>query len=139
MAQDVDAARAADGRFNTEDDGLVPAPGGAAHATLESVDIAVLAALENPELVGPGAEVAVGIGAGSTLYASWTVETGDHLWHIAAESLEESWGRAVADHEVDPYWRQIIEANRATFVVADNPDLIYPGQVVRLPPIPDET
>jgi nucleoid-associated protein YgaU len=36
--------------------------------------------------------------------------------------------------QVAAYWLVLIEANRDRLVVADNPDLLYPGQVLVLPP-----
>ena len=51
---------------------------------------------------------------------TYTVESGDTLSKIAKEQL----GRAGA-------WREIFEANRDTI---ENPDRIFPGQVIKLPP-----
>ena len=53
---------------------------------------------------------------------SYTVEKGDTLSKIAKEQL----GHASA-------WKQIFEANRDTL---DDPDRIFPGQVIKLPPKP---
>ena len=50
---------------------------------------------------------------------SYTVEKGDSLSKIA----KRVYGKA-------SYWRQIYEANRDNI---KDPDLIYPGQVIRLP------
>ena len=50
---------------------------------------------------------------------TYTVEKGDSLSKIAKEQL----GNANA-------WKQIFEANRD---VLDNPDRIFPGQVIKLP------
>ena len=62
--------------------------------------------------------------------ANWIVEPGDHLWGIAAATVAERSGSE--DHmEVVRYWLKLIEANADT--VGDNPDLIYPGQLIRLP------
>lgn len=55
--------------------------------------------------------------AGATTY---TIEKGDTLSKIAKEQL----GHASA-------WKQIFEANRD---VIDDPDRIFPGQVIKLPP-----
>ena len=54
---------------------------------------------------------------GATTY---TIEKGDTLSKIAKEQL----GSASA-------WKQIFEANRD---VIDDPDRIFPGQVIKLPP-----
>ena len=65
---------------------------------------------------------------------SWTVETGDNLWAIAAATLEDRWHRSAGDGEIDVYWRRLIATNRSVLVDAANPDLILPGQVLLLPP-----
>lgn len=67
---------------------------------------------------------------------TWTVQRGDHFWHIAEDTLAEAWGRRPTDNEIDPYWRQLIDLNRAKLVHPGNPDLIFPGQVMDLPPVP---
>lgn len=64
------------------------------------------------------------------------VERGDHLWKLAEERLEEAWGRSPSDAEIAPYWRQVIEANRERIRSGD-PDLIFPGEEIVLPPVPD--
>ncbi len=51
---------------------------------------------------------------------TYTIEKGDTLSKIAKEKL----GHASA-------WKQIFEANRD---VIDDPDRIFPGQVIKLPP-----
>ncbi|MBD9437897.1 LysM peptidoglycan-binding domain-containing protein [Pseudoxanthomonas sp. PXM03] len=55
---------------------------------------------------------------------TYTVEKGDTLSKIAKEHL----GSANA-------WKQIFEANRD---VIDDPDRIFPGQVIKLPPKPSD-
>lgn len=67
---------------------------------------------------------------------TWTVEPGDSLWSIAEEVLADAWHRPVADRDVDPYWRALVERNRARLVDPADPDLIHPGQVLELPPLP---
>ena len=56
---------------------------------------------------------------------TYTVEKGDTLSKIAKEQL----GSANA-------WKQIFEANRD---VLDDPDRIFPGQVIKLPPSDTDT
>jgi hypothetical protein len=58
------------------------------------------------------------------------VVRGDSLWALAVDGLPE--GASLAD--VDQRWRAIHAANRA--VIGDDPDLILPGQQLRLPPSP---
>ncbi|CAN7544234.1 LysM peptidoglycan-binding domain-containing protein [Pseudoxanthomonas sp. LjRoot143] len=55
---------------------------------------------------------------------SYTIEKGDTLSKIA----KTHYGSANA-------WKQIFEANRD---VIDDPDRIFPGQVIKLPPKPAE-
>lgn len=64
---------------------------------------------------------------------SVVVEPGDHLWKISEEHLAGVLGRSAEDGEIDPYWRSVIEANRDRLRSGD-PDLIYPGETVALPP-----
>jgi hypothetical protein len=61
---------------------------------------------------------------------TWTVQRGDHLWRIADETVVDRGGEAT-EANVAAYWRRLIEANPEA--VGDDPDLIHPGQVVRLP------
>ncbi len=60
------------------------------------------------------------------------VEEGDHLWSLAADVVAAELGRPPADHEIAPYWRQVVEHNRASIRSGD-PDVIYPGEVIELP------
>lgn len=68
--------------------------------------------------------------------STWTIERGDHLWAIASETLADAWQRQPADSEVVPYWRDLIEQNRARLVDPTDPDYVLPGQVMHLPPVP---
>lgn len=61
------------------------------------------------------------------------VVRGDSLWSLAAGDLPDD--ASLAD--VDRRWRAIHAANRG--VVGDDPDLILPGQQLRLPPSPPAT
>jgi LysM domain len=63
---------------------------------------------------------------------SWTVETGDSFWSIAAETLAEA-GETPTDGRVIGYWRRLVEANRGRLLDPDNPDLLVPGQELVLP------
>lgn len=61
---------------------------------------------------------------------------GGHLWRAAEEHLEKLLGRPVRNAEVLPYWTEVIEANRDRLRDSNNPSLVYPGQDIRLPPLP---
>jgi hypothetical protein len=61
---------------------------------------------------------------------AWVVAQGDHLWSIAAETMADR-GEDDREATIAAYWLRLIEENRD--VVGENPDLIHPGQVIRLP------
>ena len=71
--------------------------------------------------------------AGARDERTWTVRPGDHLWHIAHDTVAARLGHAPTDAQVIPYWEQLIKANLARLVDPENPDLIFPGQVFTLP------
>jgi len=61
------------------------------------------------------------------------VEKGDHLWKISQRHMDShSPGGAIA-----PYWLRVIEVNTPSLRSGD-PDLIYPGEVIRLPGISEQ-
>ncbi|MGB8361521.1 MAG: hypothetical protein WCE80_08990 [Acidimicrobiia bacterium] len=57
------------------------------------------------------------------------VERGDHLWKISARHLGDG-----PVTEVAPYWRQVVVLNTPR-LRSGNPDLIYPGEEIELPPV----
>lgn len=58
--------------------------------------------------------------------STWQVSPGDCLWSIAKQHLGSE-----DLHLINNYWHAIWDANRE--VIGDNPNLIYPGQVLTLP------
>lgn len=60
------------------------------------------------------------------------VRPGDSLWALAADRL----GPDASATEVDHAWRRLYRLNRS--VVGPDPDLIHPGQQLRLPSPPQE-
>jgi hypothetical protein len=67
----------------------------------------------------------------------YTVVAGDNLWDIAAREIAAATSRQPQDlsaAEIAPYWRQVIHANRQRLRSGD-PDLIYPDEVLVLPPV----
>ena len=58
-----------------------------------------------------------------------TVQPGEHFWAIAERTIAEEG----LDIGVTEYWQRLIDLNRAGLVDPDNPDLIFPGQVLVLP------
>ena len=65
-----------------------------------------------------------------------TVRPGDHLWGIAERTLRDASDSAPTDSTITAYWQALIQLNRDRLVDRGNPDLIYPGQVFQLPPLP---
>jgi nucleoid-associated protein YgaU len=68
--------------------------------------------------------------------ASWTVAPGESLWGKAEAVLSAAWGRSPSDREVAPYWRSLVDANRSRLADPQNPDLIFSGQRLEVPPPP---
>lgn len=85
----------------------------------------------------PGTDPAEGgVAQMAPVPSTWTVAPGESLWTIAEELLGDAWQRPTTDSEVDPFWRSLVERNRARLVDPDDPDLIHPGQVLEVPPLP---
>lgn len=63
-----------------------------------------------------------------------TVESGDNLWSIADNQLQATAGTEPTTATIIEYWRRLIETNRTTLRSGD-PNLIYPGELVALPPL----
>jgi hypothetical protein len=66
----------------------------------------------------------------------WVVRPGDDLWSIAAASLTAVWGRPPVLEELGPYWWRVVEVNRPHLPNPANPNLLFPGDRVILPPLP---
>lgn len=69
--------------------------------------------------------------------ATHTVMAGEHLWSIAGATVVARTGRSVealAPADIAPFWVRLVERNRAR-LRSGNPSLVYPGEVVELPPL----
>jgi nucleoid-associated protein YgaU len=62
-----------------------------------------------------------------------TVRPGDSFWSIAEELVHVRIGRPPTDPEVIGPWLDLIAANRDVLADPDDPDLLLPGAVLRLP------
>ena len=62
-----------------------------------------------------------------------TVRPGDSFWTIARGVTSTRLGRPAGDGEVLEPWLALIDANRDRLTDPDDPDLLFPGQVLRLP------
>ena len=69
-----------------------------------------------------------------TAATTWTVRPGDHLWSIAESTLRARADGTLHERQIRSYWRKVIAVNRGRLADPGNPDLIFPGQVIRLPP-----
>lgn len=69
---------------------------------------------------------------------TWTVTRGESFWSIAAEHLKDELSRAdLTDEAVAEYWQNLIDANADRLIDPGNPDLIFPGQELLLPQVPE--
>ncbi len=64
----------------------------------------------------------------------YTVVRHDHFWKIAEDHLRRTVGRDVTEDEICLYWVRVVDANRSTIRSGD-PDLIFPAEEVKLPPV----
>jgi hypothetical protein len=65
------------------------------------------------------------------------IRAGEHLWAIAAATVAADRGVAVAqlaEAEIHRYWRELMAAN-ATRLRSGDVDVVYPGEVLVLPPV----
>jgi hypothetical protein len=68
----------------------------------------------------------------------YDVQKGDNLWTISVRHLEAVTGRSdLGNSEIARYWRRVIDTNRESLRSGD-PDLIYPGERIELPPLDAE-
>ncbi|MHB1535749.1 MAG: LysM peptidoglycan-binding domain-containing protein [Acidimicrobiales bacterium] len=74
--------------------------------------------------------------ARSTPPATWTIRPGDHLWAVADATLTRAWGRTPDARTLGSYWWTLVQLNRPRLPDPANPDLVYPGDLVLLPPVP---
>lgn len=64
-----------------------------------------------------------------------TVQPGDNLWTIAAHHLRtHDPASPLTEPAIVRYWVRVVELNRPS-LRSQNPDWIYPGEEIRLPPI----
>ncbi|HEV8373244.1 MAG TPA: hypothetical protein VGR68_08560 [Actinomycetota bacterium] len=69
---------------------------------------------------------------------SYEVKRGDNLWTIARDKLARDGPKSadeLTEREIAAYWVDVVGAYRRQFP-SGNPDLIYKGQLLRLPRVP---
>lgn len=62
------------------------------------------------------------------------VQRGDSFWSIAEAYLQHL-GASPTDREVVRYWERLVAVNVGRLADPANPDLLYAGQVLELPPV----
>ena len=67
--------------------------------------------------------------------SEWVVEEGDSFWSIAATHVRSARRGPVSLADVYSYWELLVATNEGILVEESNPDLIRPGQVLKLPPL----
>jgi hypothetical protein len=66
---------------------------------------------------------------------TWTVAPGDSFWSIATDVVRDARGGEPTDDDVLPYWHALLDANEDNLAVPGNPDLLFAGQELVLPPL----
>jgi len=61
------------------------------------------------------------------------VRPGDSFWRLAERHELKRLGRPPSAAETGACWTQLVARNRHLLVVPDDPDLLFPGQVLHLP------
>jgi hypothetical protein len=92
---------------------------------------ALLVALDPAPTPPPPPDVA----SGPHHEATWIVGRGEHLWHVSETTLERHLGTPPSDAAVAAYLEQLVDANRDRLAVPDDPDLVFTGQELLLPPV----
>ena len=68
--------------------------------------------------------------------ATWRVSPGDSLWSIAEATLATAWGQAPDERDLAHYWWQVVQTNRPFLPIPADPNLLFPGDQVVIPPPP---
>jgi hypothetical protein len=61
------------------------------------------------------------------------VAAGDSFWRLAEQHETERLGRRPTEAEVGACWQELVAVNRHRLAVPDDPDLLFPGQRLRVP------
>lgn len=110
-----------------------------AHPARARVDVPVVRTA-TPTLPRPpttSGTAPVGASRDTVVVGTVVVRAGENLWVIAQHALEHG-QRVVRPAEIAPYWRRVVAAN-ASGLRSHDPNLIFPGERVVLPPLPDGT
>ncbi len=80
----------------------------------------------------------IGEGVASVQHDEITVSAGDSFWTLAEQQLADATGRTPTDADIAPYWAEMIEMNQDRLHDSLNPNLIYSGQELCVPPVQGE-
>ncbi|MDA8048280.1 MAG: LysM peptidoglycan-binding domain-containing protein [Actinomycetota bacterium] len=72
--------------------------------------------------------------AGNDRAAEWTVRPGDDFWSIAEVTVGAASDPVDRSASIGRYWVRLIEANRSRLPDPSDPSLLFPGDVLVLPP-----
>jgi hypothetical protein len=72
--------------------------------------------------------------AGTVVVFTRVVQPGDSFWSIATAELQTGLGRPPTNGEIAAYWTRLIAANEERLPVPGNPNVLFPGDRLRLPP-----
>jgi nucleoid-associated protein YgaU len=93
-------------------------------------------ALAPPETPPPAPAPPADVAPTMTTWGTWVVQPGDHLWSISERTLAAASSTPPGLERLGPYWWRVVTANRATLPNPADIDLLFPGDVVTLPPLP---
>ena len=63
----------------------------------------------------------------------YTVRPGDNFWEVARRRVRLAVGAEPSEEQVRDYWLELVAINESRLVEPGNPDLLLPGQTLRLP------
>ena len=62
------------------------------------------------------------------------MKAGESFWTIAASVVQSRSGHAPTNAEIAPFWQALIDANQAQLPHPGNPNLLYVGITLVIPP-----
>ena len=102
----------------------------------EATPTPILQPLVEPDPAEEPIEIAVETEGSYSAPLTWLVRPGDHLWSIAGEHLAIVLNRTPSEDEHRRYWVHVVKA-ACPVIRSGDPDLIYPGEEIPLPPTLD--
>lgn len=90
--------------------------------------------VDTPIAVGTAGDIELDAPIITTGLGVWIVRPGDNLWSIAEAVLQERSGTPADLEAVEGYWHRLVATNRQNLADPTNPDLLFTGQQLSLPP-----